>query len=1250
MSYGSQGSEPQPSLAWTFESSNVDYITGLTPSAQVSPGPAQLQGSAALVTNAPTSNTAVYFPGVTSTWMNLGTSTPVNFSTITSNIFIECWVYSSLAYNPNFIIWHQGSAGGQENWSLYFDTAGRLFTSIWGQVSGTATQGGTNVGSAIGLNSWTHVGFAISNTNSVYTNYIYVNGVPTSTSTPAGWTPQYTSTGLTQIGGRNSPSDTTNMYIRDLRVVQGGIVPTTSFTPSAAPFTYTLPSYVTGSGSVVFTLLGQFVTYPSGKYNNSVTIRNYITTDASSTNIVYSSPSYSTTSGLSFSFWVNIDIKHSTAYGCPFSFTSNDATPMYFDFFDTLNGGTVLGIYCQNGRPTPSTNPFTINSSVVTVAGTWYHIALTISSGLLMTLYINGSSSGTPVTLTNGFTLGSYYLGRSGQYNGHSFSGLVDDLRIYSSALTAAQVQSIYTQGGAPASQFLAMPQPALAWQFESSNVDYVTGLSPSFSTVNGSITSAPTYVPGKYGQAIQFNNTGVAYVSNSYIRYNVSIPISSFSICAWINPYQLLGTTQGQTAVSVFDGSANYFSLLGVNANQNSLYLFGQNPYTGPVNIQINGSGTIPTNTWSHWAATFNNGTVAFYFNGVLQGTTTFANTFTVTQIFAGAYWNTGGGFNGSIDDLRVYNTALSATQVKAIYAAQGMPSRIVKQNSSYIKSATGGDTIQTINGYRIHIFTTVGTSTFTPATSGLVDVLVVAGGGGGGYDRAGGGGAGGLIYQSGYSVASSGITVTVGDGGAGRTSLGGNGTNGSNSVFGALTAIGGGGGGTYAAGSSGGSGGGGHGQSTYAGGASTSGQGFAGGYGSGLSAGANSGGGGGAGGSGANGGTTTNATGSGNGGPGSPFDISGSIQYYAGGGGGSIAFDSYSGTSDGGKGGVGGGGNAGQTRGANGSPGTSGTGGGGGGGANIPQGSGGKGGSGIVIVRYPISIPVSGASLFSQLSASAVASSVAAFSLRAINGTTAKAVQVKRSSDNAQQDFYADRLGNLLTAPVTGQTLANWLGGSTGTVVTWYDQSGKGNHATQATAANQPVIQKATKGPGYTTIWPGTAGPRLVYATTSNIFDSTNYSVCVVAKRNAAIVTASQYYAGSNGQSVTNQSLGVGYNNDTQMRLSEYGYGLSAVTVPGYSISNEPMGYDFFTFSQTSGMTINTWRSGTRYTGSDVTLTTPLTRSGNAIIGWSSAAGNSFNGEIYEILVFTSSLYDLDGTNTINQIYQNQVSYTGI
>lgn len=72
-----------------------------------------------------------------------------------------------------------------------------------------------------------------------------------------------------------------------------------------------------------------------------------------------------------------------------------------------------------------------------------------------------------------------------------------------------------------------------------------------------------------------------------------------------------------------------------------------------------------------------------------------------------------------------------------------------------------------------------------------------------------------------------------------------------------------------------------------------------------------------------------------------------------------------------------------------------------------------------------------------------------------------TGPTINVRRSSDNATSDFYANAYGQFGTAVNgTGTTIESWLGSSTGYVTTWYDQSGKGNHATQTTTSQQPTI----------------------------------------------------------------------------------------------------------------------------------------------------------------------------------------------
>ena len=278
--------------------------------------------------------------------------------------------------------------------------------------------------------------------------------------------------------------------------------------------------------------------------------------------------------------------------------------------------------------------------------------------------------------------------------------------------------------------------------------------------------------------------------------------------------------------------------------------------------------------------------------------------------------------------------------------------------------------------NGYVVHTFTAGGTLIIPSATN--ADVLVVAGGGGAGGRYGCGGGAGGLVFSNLTLAGGTGYTVTVGAGGAGYTGVsttGANaGTSGANSVFGALTTLGGGGGGGgWQAGSSsgvsGGSGGGGH-NGLGAGSATqptntTVGFGNAGygftidGYGGGGGAGA----------------AATNA----NGGIGLQYNISGVTNYYAGGGGGINNTPAFPGGT--GLGGLGGGGNGGVSS-AAGAAGAANTGGGGGAGFNNTSGN---GSSGIVIVRYPyvpgapvvaVTGPMNGAGLVSGSSVSATAS----------------------------------------------------------------------------------------------------------------------------------------------------------------------------------------------------------------------------------------------------------------------------------
>jgi len=333
----------------------------------------------------------------------------------------------------------------------------------------------------------------------------------------------------------------------------------------------------------------------------------------------------------------------------------------------------------------------------------------------------------------------------------------------------------------------------------------------------------------------------------------------------------------------------------------------------------------------------------------------------------------NTSGGFY--VANSNGFGTYLGSTSTT--YYAWGMQIEYgVLTPGPYTRTVSAISPIPySIAGYRVHKYTSTGTSSFTPACTGTVEVLVVGGGGAGGNNYAnggtpgGGGGAGGVIYQQTYAVTSGQTyTVVVGAGGTGSTVTNTYyNNNGGYSQFGPLVALGGGVGGVDDSATSpygvnvpqrrtanpGGSGGGGSAQRPINA-PGVFGQGNYGGVGANGSGGA-----GGGGGAGGRGGEMSDSSTqySGEGGAGVPINITGdTVIYGAGGGGGATNTNAIPAGTNGSYNVGGSGASQTATVGTYAGSGIANTGSGGGGTAannNVVQYPG-NGGSGIVVVRY--------------------------------------------------------------------------------------------------------------------------------------------------------------------------------------------------------------------------------------------------------------------------------------------------------
>jgi hypothetical protein len=147
-------------------------------------------------------------------------------------------------------------------------------------------------------------------------------------------------------------------------------------------------------------------------------------------------------------------------------------------------------------------------------------------------------------------------------------------------------------------------------------------------------------------------------------------------------------------------------------------------------------------------------------------------------------------------------------------------------------------------------------------------------------------------------------------------------------------------------------------------------------------------------------------------------------------------------------------------------------------------------------------------------------VRGATAAYSLRKLrSGYLGKAVNVRRSSDNLTADIGFTPSGDFDIAAFNA-----YIGGGSGFVTKWYDQSGNGHDAVQATAANQPQITLATTSNGR---------PALTSASTTVEMDATVPATTLPLTLNAVVTRTGNFKNFNAFLAFGNAQPGIYYNN---------------------------------------------------------------------------------------------------------------------
>ena len=185
-------------------------------------------------------------------------------------------------------------------------------------------------------------------------------------------------------------------------------------------------------------------------------------------------------------------------------------------------------------------------------------------------------------------------------------------------------------------------------------------------------ITSGPTWnsTGGHDGfGAYEFSNSEGDYINSSASNV-VLTGGSDFAISVWIKTetnHPVYGGSEGRI-INFHQGTPSTAVSLYVEQNKIALLY-----YTGTSHIWVKNTQNYYDNNWHNLAVSFNSSSssYSFYYDGVKVNETNHAFTSTLSDynMMIGSYDGTQRYFNGTIDDLLIFNTSLSENQIKAIY-----------------------------------------------------------------------------------------------------------------------------------------------------------------------------------------------------------------------------------------------------------------------------------------------------------------------------------------------------------------------------------------------------------------------------------------------------------------------------------------------------------------------------------------------------------------------------------------------------
>jgi hypothetical protein len=173
-----------------------------------------------------------------------------------------------------------------------------------------------------------------------------------------------------------------------------------------------------------------------------------------------------------------------------------------------------------------------------------------------------------------------------------------------------------------------------------------------------GSFTGA-VWSAGRYGQALGFDSSGDWVTVADAASLDLT---TGMTLEAWVNPSAL----GGWRTILMKQGATDLVYAMYVNNARRAYAELS----IGGTRLSVAGSSALPLNAWTHVAASYDGAALRLYVNGVQVSSASRSGSIVTStgplriggnSIFANEFWT------GLIDEVRVYDRALSASEVQS-------------------------------------------------------------------------------------------------------------------------------------------------------------------------------------------------------------------------------------------------------------------------------------------------------------------------------------------------------------------------------------------------------------------------------------------------------------------------------------------------------------------------------------------------------------------------------------------------------